>query len=439
MNIPVYSLTFNENDEIAGVQTISLVDKPAIESDWIALSKESLEVKFKANDVKQYVTGAVLIPDKKILRMDKDNNPFYIVFSEELIEKLRNKYHRDMLSHSTNINHDHEQTLSSIYDIESWIVVNSKLDKSAALDGLDEFPKGTWALTKHIPDVEIYQKVKNKEINGFSIEAMVKFDQLIKNSTEVENKNKNQKMEKSKSLETILSKVEQFFSKLETIVLEEAAPAEAPAAEVKLEDYTTADGKKLSIDADKNATLDGEVAPKGEYLLDDGQMAIVDENSLLVEIKPAPANPQDQQPAAAGAAQAAAPKLSAADFKEAFAKVNVFLGQSIYANYTLEDGRDVSLNVVEVNEARVWNSETEMSEVLADGTYLLKDGGELVIESGKVKSAPNLTVEAPVAAAEEQLSKVPKTIAVNKSKKLKEDAPLWERYAHNALKHAKGK
>ena len=438
MNIPVYSLTFNENDETAGLQTISLVDKPAIESDWIALSKEEV-IKFKANEHKQYVTGAVLIPDKKILRLDKDNNPFYIVFSKDLIEKLRNKYHKDMLSHSTNINHDHDQTLSTIYDIESWIKTSDNVDKSTDL-GLENLPEGTWMLTKHIPDKEVFEKVLAGEINGFSIEAMVKFDQLIKNSTQVENKNKNQKMEKSKSLETILSKVEQFFSKLETIVLEEAAPvAPAPVAETKLEEYKTKDGKVVSVDAEKKATIDGEAAPEGEHELEDGSVLVINENSMLVEIKPAP---EESAPSAdaAPAAQAAAPKLSAANFKEAFAKVNVFMGQAIYANYTLEDGRDVSLNVVEVNEARVWNSETEMSEVLTDGTYLLKDGGELVIESGKVKSAPNLTVEAPVAAAvEEQLSKVPKTIAVNKAKKLKDDAPLWERYAHNALKHAKGK
>jgi len=60
---------------------ISLVEDPAIESDFIALSKEKILLQ---TDEKRMVTGAVLIPDKPIYRI-RDGREYYIVFDAQTI------------------------------------------------------------------------------------------------------------------------------------------------------------------------------------------------------------------------------------------------------------------------------------------------------------------------------------------------------------------
>ena len=64
------------------VFAISLVDEPAIESNFIYLSKEKpVQICLETNE-KHIVMGAVLIPDKPIYR-NQDGEEFYIQFSKE--------------------------------------------------------------------------------------------------------------------------------------------------------------------------------------------------------------------------------------------------------------------------------------------------------------------------------------------------------------------
>ena len=74
-----------------GVEAISLVDRPAINEDWIALSEEPILLK-EIDKEKRIILGAVLVPDRKILRKDKDGNPYYIFFSADTIEATSQDY-----------------------------------------------------------------------------------------------------------------------------------------------------------------------------------------------------------------------------------------------------------------------------------------------------------------------------------------------------------
>jgi len=73
----LYELKINE-DELEegseqGIYAISLVENPAIEEDFIYLSREGSEEKVllqATNDEQQTLIGAVLVPNKKILRRD---------------------------------------------------------------------------------------------------------------------------------------------------------------------------------------------------------------------------------------------------------------------------------------------------------------------------------------------------------------------------------
>jgi hypothetical protein len=73
----------DENED--GVFAVSLVENPAIEENFIALSGYKMELKV-VDDEKRIVTGLALVPEKRIYRKIKEKE-FNIYFSKETIYK----------------------------------------------------------------------------------------------------------------------------------------------------------------------------------------------------------------------------------------------------------------------------------------------------------------------------------------------------------------
>lgn len=171
MNKELQTIELTIKDELKeGVFAISLVDKPAIEEDFIMLN--ALEVELKViNEEKREVVGLALVPNKKILRR-KDNVEFYIEFSEATIEKVQELYLKNLRANNVTI--DHESKVDGVSLIESWIVEDPKNDKSNIYN-LNAV-KGAWVVKMKIYNDEVYEGVKLGKFNGFSIEGM--FDGL---------------------------------------------------------------------------------------------------------------------------------------------------------------------------------------------------------------------------------------------------------------------
>ena len=168
------------------VFAISLVDEPAIESNFIYLSKEKPIQVCLTKDEKHIVMGAVLIPDKPIYR-NQDGEEFYIQFSAETIEKLAYQYlAKDRVYSFTQ---QHEDVADDIYVVETWLKT-SENDKSKDY-GID-VPIGSWLMAAKVENEEIWTKITSGEMNGFSIEAFVNLDEikLNKNNKDMAKENK---------------------------------------------------------------------------------------------------------------------------------------------------------------------------------------------------------------------------------------------------------
>lgn len=159
----VYELIIKD-EQTDGVFAVSLVEKPAIEENFIALSKQQIEL--KALEEKRIVIGAALIPNKKIYRRDKDKE-FEIYFTDETVRRaselvfMRNQHQNATLEHAVK--------LSGMAIVESWIIEDEQKDKSN-IYGFD-LPKGTWMITMKVMDDNVWEKVKNGDVKGFSIEG----------------------------------------------------------------------------------------------------------------------------------------------------------------------------------------------------------------------------------------------------------------------------
>jgi len=167
--IPVFDLLFDENT--SGVDTVSLVNDPAMESHWLALNEDS-PVKFMLqSEEKRILLGALLIPDKLILRRDQEGNAFFIRFSREVIEKTALKYYRDSNTNNTNAEHQSEWTLPGVYMMGSFIK-DSSIGMLPPPSLNEDHPDGTWFGFFKVEDDEVWSKyVKEGVFNGFSIEG----------------------------------------------------------------------------------------------------------------------------------------------------------------------------------------------------------------------------------------------------------------------------
>ncbi len=153
----------NEND---GIDAISVVDRPAIESDFIALSSQ-VEVELKEVNVeKKILMGAALIPNKKIYRKEKGQD-FYVFFSDETVRKASELFFIN--NNQSNATQQHERDIKGMTVTESWIVEDTKKDKSN-LYGFD-VPVGTWMISMKCNNDDVWSDVKSGKIKGFSIEG----------------------------------------------------------------------------------------------------------------------------------------------------------------------------------------------------------------------------------------------------------------------------
>lgn len=157
---------------------ISMVESPAIESDFVALSKEEEEKRqvFLESNEKHLVYGAALIPDKDIYRNNGEQE-FYINFSKESIEKMSQDFMKEYRQYE--VKTDHEDVANEVCVVESWLVADSYKDKSNAL-GIT-VPEGTWMVAMKVNNIETWDRIKSGELKGFSVESMISLEEFSKN------------------------------------------------------------------------------------------------------------------------------------------------------------------------------------------------------------------------------------------------------------------
>lgn len=212
---------------------VSIVDEPAIESDFVALKKDEQEQMFFGSDERHMLYGAALIPDKDIYRNNGEQE-FYINFTKESIEKMAQDFMKNYRQNEVTL--DHEEQANDITIVESWLVEDPYRDKANAL-GIN-VPQGTWMLGMKVNQIDVWDRVKSGELKGFSVESLISLEEFSKQNNEENKENMIQLDEMSfwsKMKETLI----EVFSKKEEEVELHQEPVAEPTVETTVEEPKT--------------------------------------------------------------------------------------------------------------------------------------------------------------------------------------------------------
>jgi hypothetical protein len=280
-----------------GVYGISLVENPAMEGHFIALSEDA-QIQLKTIDEEERILiGLVLEPNKPIYR-NQDGEEFNIVFSEATIKELSHGFYKGGFQKNSSLEHNNE--INGVTFVESWIIADPKNDKSNAL-GLS-YPKGSWMATMKVDSQEVWDDyVKTGKVKGFSIDAMVSLKE-VKLKSDI-------KM----SVQTIVDAIENGFA---NFLAEFKGQKEPEPTTIQFGVIKTADQEvEINYEGDE-LVAEGRVwiiaedetevpLPAGEYPLEDNRILVVLEDGKVAEVKDAVVEEMSQEAAAPSAEQVA--------------------------------------------------------------------------------------------------------------------------------------
>jgi hypothetical protein len=172
LELPVYMLDITDdvNDD-SQVDFIALVDRPAIQKNWNAFNNtQKFEI---VSEDRRIISGPIMLADTPIFRSDSQYGDYYVAFSKETILKIAQKFFKKGFQSNVNLMHNSNQVFDGITLFESFI---SDQDRGIMpMKGFEDSPWGSWFGSMIVDNDQAWQKVKNGEIMGFSVEGLFNY------------------------------------------------------------------------------------------------------------------------------------------------------------------------------------------------------------------------------------------------------------------------
>ena len=167
LNRPVYEALVT--DEETGMLRISLVDIPAVESNFLAFAKEGekpAHLYFVKDEERRIVRGVVMRADYPILRRNGDYE-YFIVFRADTIRVMAEKYLAESRQNKVDEMHNHED-VDEVRMVQYFIK-----DTGAGISpsGFEDIADGSLFAEFHVLNDEVWEKVKDGTYRGFSLEG----------------------------------------------------------------------------------------------------------------------------------------------------------------------------------------------------------------------------------------------------------------------------
>ena len=199
--LPIYEviIDLDDNSEM-GMQVVSFVDFPAIETDFLSFEKQEL-IKLAVQDEDKHLCyGPIALANKPIYRRTEEGFEYYIVFTPDNIEKMLQKYMKENKGNNVDENHS--------FELQDGVTLYQVFIKDTA-KGINptDFPDaedGSLFGIYHVENEELWADVKDGKVKGFSLAGlfdMKKVDTVLNiNKPNKEDKKTMSKLSKVKEM-----------------------------------------------------------------------------------------------------------------------------------------------------------------------------------------------------------------------------------------------
>ena len=165
--IPVFEAILGGAD--GGMQRISLVDDPAVCSNFVALAAKAQPVALRVVDEdKQLVRGVVMRADFPIYRVDEEFGEYYLLYKRDTIREMAEKYLVESRQNNVDLMHDGKEVEG--VQMVQWFIKDTAAGVNP--EGFEDISEGSLFAEFHITDPDIWAQVKDGTFRGFSLEGL---------------------------------------------------------------------------------------------------------------------------------------------------------------------------------------------------------------------------------------------------------------------------
>lgn len=263
-NIPIFEAVIDNLE--CGIYKISLVDLPAVESDFVYFDKQDKVMKFNIENEEQHmVTGVIMRSNFLIYRYDEQFGEYYLKFSPETIKLMAEKMMFDSTFNNINLMHEYGTDVDGVNLIEIFI---KDTEKGINPKGFDDIENGSLFATYKINNDVIWNEIKNGTFKGFSLEGMFDMAQI---QLKKQNNNNNSILN---TMTRLFNRFLKSFVKCGSVETDKGTLYWVGEADLQIGDelfYNTENEEAVKVE-------------DGEYTLEDGTVIVVKEG-LVSEIR----------------------------------------------------------------------------------------------------------------------------------------------------------
>ena len=207
--LPIFRL--NVVDDDPGITTVSLVEFPAMEMPMVMFSEDKKNMNFSIQDESKHnILTLIARTDYPILRLTEDGNPYYVIFTKEVTEKLCQRLMKDGMQQNISLNHSGKL----IDGIQLQEVFLKDTSKGISPIGYEDAAEGSLFGIYHITDENLWKDCLDGKFTNVSLESYFTLEKFNK----IDNK-KNNRFSMNK-IKNILRKLLLEFNSLSTNIAE---------------------------------------------------------------------------------------------------------------------------------------------------------------------------------------------------------------------------
>ena len=208
--LPIFRL--NVVDDDPGITTVSLVEFPAMEMPMVMFSENKKNMNFSIQDESKHnILTLIARTDYPILRLTEDGNPYYVIFTKEVTEKLCQKLMKDGMQQNISLNHSGKL----IDGIQLQEVFLKDSSKGISPIGYEDAAEGSLFGIYHITDENLWKDCLDGKFTNVSLESYFTLEKFNK----IDNKTKKNRFNMNK-IKEMLKKLLLEFNSLSTNIAE---------------------------------------------------------------------------------------------------------------------------------------------------------------------------------------------------------------------------